>query len=830
MGQKQTRDYGNKIGHEGDEEEYRHFREQLMRDPDSLCRFEDLDKRFIIARVRDILSSLRSGSDEKAVSLDRCLLGKSIDMCPEIDQFAVTPVSKDCRIATLNLSYNWLTEWPFRSQDQDGDQHDVELMLYMSGQEHDGVRIVINSECTLDGIHTLDISENHMNSLPRELDAWASSLTVLNLSGNKLIELPDSLFNVCTQLEQLNLARNKLQSLSPLVSQLTQLQHLDLSLNMISADKLPDMSTLTKLQVVLCDSLPSGFFEIHVEQRPVEHVSLPLLPNPSNLNQLVFRHNKITDVTSLYDIALETEGELHLDLSFNRLGHSPLSFERKQAEAVQRQLLDHVTTLDLSHNRLTTFDWLLTRLKKLYLRGNKLTEIPPTVIKMASQLEELDLSFNEITSLDALVSASETFVVLKRLGIAHCKLKRIVPEEEQDRKLLESLISKLDVFHFEFNDELDNATEQEQWVKKVLDLREPQQHIQDQEAKIIPSPSLLHDAIRGCLYGQAVGDAIGLATEFMNKKEATMLYGVAPIEYNNFFRDRHRFRWVQGDFTDDTDQLLLILDTFLNRQDGEVDELDFANRLFNWIFHGFAAMSDDGGFGLGQTVKTVVTDFNFLKDPHKSAREVWERSGRKIAPNGAVMRTAVLGILHHNNLDKVIEQTLAICKVTHFDPRCQASTVAICTTISLLLQDIESQKPFTADAINDIIQRAYDLACVHLPDKEAHEELHKYMFAQDFEDLKLDEGSSIGYTYKSMGSAFVALRHVALGEDAEAVMTALVREAGDADSNACVAGAVMGTVLGHRGLPQRWVDGLAHRQWFEHRVSALIALHDKVLA
>ena len=40
-----------------------------------------------------------------------------------------------------------------------------------------------------------------------------------------------------------------------------------------------------------------------------------------------------------------------------------------------------------------------------------------------------------------------------------------------------------------------------------------------------------------------------------------------------------------------------------------------------------------------------------------------------MAPNGAVMRTSVLGVYQYEDLTKVIQNSLAICKVTHFDPR-----------------------------------------------------------------------------------------------------------------------------------------------------------------
>ncbi|EDO46186.1 predicted protein, partial [Nematostella vectensis] len=104
----------------------------------------------------------------------------------------------------------------------------------------------------------------------------------------------------------------------------------------------------------------------------------------------------------------------------------------------------------------------------------------------------------------------------------------------------------------------------------------------------------------GTLYGNCVGDAIGLLTEFMTKEEAhkrlslmlywvylvlegakaeiyatkkkMLLFGLAKrtveidhdnlkLEYNKKNDDFHRSRWRVGDWTDDSDQMILILRT-----------------------------------------------------------------------------------------------------------------------------------------------------------------------------------------------------------------------------------------------------------------------------
>lgn len=53
----------------------------------------------------------------------------------------------------------------------------------------------------------------------------------------------------------------------------------------------------------------------------------------------------------------------------------------------------------------------------------------------------------------------------------------------------------------------------------------------------------------------------------------------------------------------------------------------------------------------------------------QAAEIVWQDSGKFVATNSAVARTAILGVHQHDNLGQVIKNTLDICRVTHHDPR-----------------------------------------------------------------------------------------------------------------------------------------------------------------
>jgi len=58
----------------------------------------------------------------------------------------------------------------------------------------------------------------------------------------------------------------------------------------------------------------------------------------------------------------------------------------------------------------------------------------------------------------------------------------------------------------------------------------------------------IKDRIAGCLWGQAIGDALGLGTEFMSRDEVLHNYPEGLSEYSQIVQDFHRERWCQGDW------------------------------------------------------------------------------------------------------------------------------------------------------------------------------------------------------------------------------------------------------------------------------------------
>lgn len=63
----------------------------------------------------------------------------------------------------------------------------------------------------------------------------------------------------------------------------------------------------------------------------------------------------------------------------------------------------------------------------------------------------------------------------------------------------------------------------------------------------------MEDKMLGCLFGQAVGDALGMGAEFMTKEMVKYTYPQGLRHYADIWKRKHRV-FQPGDYTDDTER------------------------------------------------------------------------------------------------------------------------------------------------------------------------------------------------------------------------------------------------------------------------------------
>ncbi len=311
----------------------------------------------------------------------------------------------------------------------------------------------------------------------------------------------------------------------------------------------------------------------------------------------------------------------------------------------------------------------------------------------------------------------------------------------------------------------------------------------------------LEDRFLGTLFGQAVGDALGLGMEFMSKADVLWYYPTGLNNYEQIVQDDHRKRWLPGDWTDDTEQMTMILDSLLEMK--QVDICDIARRFWNWVF--FAR-----GVGVGNTVCAVLEHPDYSSNPHAAAQSIWEQSGCWLAANGAIMRTSVMGLWDFHDRNKIRANAEAVCKITHFDPRCVGSCVAVSVLINALVKGRQPDE--------ELLGEVQSLA------KEYDDRIEPFFEAalssDDIGMLALDRFDTMGYTLKTLSAGIWALTHASSFEEG---LTQVIHQGGDADTNGAVAGALLGARYGMSAIPVGWLDGLTWREYLK-RVSQELLL------
>ena len=253
------------------------------------------------------------------------------------------------------------------------------------------------------------------------------------------------------------------------------------------------------------------------------------------------------------------------------------------------------------------------------------------------------------------------------------------------------------------------------------------------------------DMMRACVYGLAVGDALGVPYEF--RKRGTFCC--------DDMDDGGTHGQLAGTWSDDTSMTLCITKSI--KDTGRIDTEDIFDNFRSWYNQGDFTC-DGKVFDIGTTcLQAIVTGR--------------PASGFKDCGNGSLMRTAPIAMLPVWSDDEV----RGVSAITHAHPVAQWSCIALCR----MLQDLKS---YGEEGIYRIWQRYGFIA-----------------------GLPRDAVKSDGYCVHTLGAAIWCLCNTSSYR--ECVLMA-VNLGGDSDTTAAVAGAMAGVAYGYEAIPPKWLGQL----------------------
>lgn len=307
----------------------------------------------------------------------------------------------------------------------------------------------------------------------------------------------------------------------------------------------------------------------------------------------------------------------------------------------------------------------------------------------------------------------------------------------------------------------------------------------------------LKEKIAGMLYGFAIGDALGLGTEFMTKQIVGIKYPDGLKHYSQIVRDAHRSQWERGQWSNDTNYLLTLIESMVGTE--SFDPLDYARRLAKWYSNDL--------FDITQCMRWVLSQPDFANNPYNVSRRVWRDMQDIGNPSDALGRALLAGVWDEN----VYQNAIDITRLTHPRPRCETAAVLIAHVANNLLWN---ERTPDYEEIRDMAVRE-------------NREVVMYVDMANENDLglfDLDDPDTCWYARKAMGSALWSLWHA---ESPEHALFTVINEGGDADTNAAIAFSLIGLRDGVKAIPAEYIDGLVNGERIAEAADKLTALLEK---
>ncbi|HEV2750302.1 MAG TPA: ADP-ribosylglycohydrolase family protein [Gemmatimonadales bacterium] len=277
---------------------------------------------------------------------------------------------------------------------------------------------------------------------------------------------------------------------------------------------------------------------------------------------------------------------------------------------------------------------------------------------------------------------------------------------------------------------------------------------------------------RGALLGLVVGNQLGVPTEQLGTAKAIReafpqgVRDLAPPPKGS-------------PFDDDAAMALLLAESLA--QKGDFDATDVAERWVKW-------MKVDGR-GIGLTTQRALRLIERGTEPFEAGRLTL---GPRSAANGAVMRCVPVALRYHDNVEKLVRVSMQQAAITHADERCTWGAAAVNLAARELLHGNQH-------FVEEVLHRLEGAAPRALLDA-----IRRVLWEQEG-DLPIAARGEFGYVVHCVEIAFWCAVH---RPSLEETLIFLAEAGGDTDTNAAVAGALLGVRDGETGIPARWLDQL----------------------
>ncbi len=368
----------------------------------------------------------------------------------------------------------------------------------------------------------------------------------------------------------------------------------------------------------------------------------------------------------------------------------------------------------------------------------------------------------------------------------------------------------------QIKEQINKPTEVKEQIKeqinKPTEIKQEIKHVDKSELKIYlnkitdKTKLTLFNKIAGLVYGCALGDCVGKQLKGRKKESITKFVAELP---------NRSYRGIDsGDWTDDTDHLILLLINITNKKlSFSVNK--FVNQLVNWRNKGFYEVGDSVGIGIDTLTAQVLNSDKFVTDPFTTSINVQKKFDPPNRPyNTSIARSGIL-ILNNNWSHHVITQ----CALTHADNR----SIYVSWLLAYICKNIFIGNNISIDKLfvnKDLFIKGKEV----IRDFAYYENIFKTNDKKILlEKLKIDDDPTY-HAFKTLGCMIYTIRYLEEKQDFKELIYTIMNECGDSDTNCAVVGEIIGTYLGYDKLPIDWLNELVNRTFLDRKLIELFKL------
>ena len=366
--------------------------------------------------------------------------------------------------------------------------------------------------------------------------------------------------------------------------------------------------------------------------------------------------------------------------------------------------------------------------------------------------------------------------------------------------------------------------------QETMSLRKEEQAAADRSPAIKKEKEARLDAVRGCIYGGAVGDALGYPVEFDSERAIFSRYGSKGItEYET---DR---RTGKALISDDTQMTLFTANGLLVGDTREAMSGDRAwprvyvtKAYLDWLMTQESSMrqvnrhkrnTEEGGYSWLLDVPELYsrrapgnTCLSALEQEQAgiSYEDYIEAKRNHSKGCGGIMRVAPIAVNYRTDMERLDLEGAQLAAITHGHSLGYMPAAVVVHIINRIVFPPEGKK----QSLKEIVLEARDTAAEifagdpHLTEMTDIIDL-AVKLAEDGSERDLDNIHQLGEGWvaeETLGiSLYCALKYQ---DDFSAGVIASVNHKGDSDSTGAVTGNILGALLGYAAIEEKWKKDL----------------------